>query len=249
MKTPAEVASASVLAIIVIAASIWLVVRGGEPEPPPPPPPPPPVVEVEPPPEPEPMVLPALAASDGFLRAMIEGVSAHPRLGDVIAVDGIARAFVSAVVAIANGESPRALLLYLEPEEGFAVAEREGKVVIDPATFERYTWITGVFSSLDATGTVELYADLEPLFDEAYGEIGYPGERFRNALDDALGELGLTPLPEGYVEVRRGNVLWEFSDPELENLSPPQKHLLRMGPANVRLIQSKIREIQAAFSR
>jgi hypothetical protein len=51
------------------------------------------------------------------------------------------------------------------------------------------------------------------------------------------------------VEVRRGNVLWEFSDPELENLTPPQKHLLRMGPANVRLIQSKIREIQAAFSR
>ena len=249
MKTPAEVASASVLAIIVIAASIWLVVRGGEPEPPPPPPPPPPVVEVEPPPEPEPMVLPALEASDGFLRAMIEGVSAHPRLGDVIAVDGIARAFVSAVVAIANGESPRALLLYLEPEEGFAVAEREGKVVIDPATFERYTWITGVFSSLDATGTVELYADLEPLFDEAYGEIGYPGERFRNALDDALRALGSTPLPEGYVEVRRGNVLWEFSDPELENLSPPQKHLLRMGQANVRLIQSKIREIQAAFSR
>ncbi len=248
MKTPAEVASASVLAIIVIAASIWLVIRGGEPDPPPPPPPPPPVVEVEPPPEPDPIVLPSLAASDGFLRAMIEGVSAHPRLGDVIAVDGIARAFVSAVVAIANGESPRALLLYLEPEERFAVAEREGKVVIDPATFERYTWITGVFSSLDATGTAELYSDLEPLFDEAYGEIGYPGERFRNALDDALGVLGSTPLPEGYVEVRRGNVLWEFSDPELENLSPPQKHLLRMGPANVRLIQSKIREIQAAFS-
>ncbi|SVA30273.1 uncharacterized protein METZ01_LOCUS83127, partial [marine metagenome] len=248
VKTPAEVASASVLAIIVIAASIWLVIRGGEPDPPPPPPPPPPVVEVEPPPEPDPIVLPSLAASDGFLRAMIEGVSAHPRLGDVIAVDGIARAFVSAVVAIANGESPRALLLYLEPEERFAVAEREGKVVIDPATFERYTWITGVFSSLDATGTAELYSDLEPLFDEAYGEIGYPGERFRNALDDALGVLGSTPLPEGYVEVRRGNVLWEFSDPELENLSPPQKHLLRMGPANVRLIQSKIREIQAAFS-
>ena len=247
MKTPAEVASASVLAIVVIAASIWLVMRGGEPEPPPPPPPPP-VVEVEPPPEPEPIVLPALGASDGFLRAMIEGVSAHPRLGDVIAVDDIARAFVTAVVAIANGESPRALLLYLEPEERFAVAEREGKVVIDPATFERYTWITGVFSSLDATGTVELYADLEPLFDEAYGEIGYPGQRFRNALDEALGVLASTPLPEGYVEVRRGNVLWEFSAPELENLSPPQKHLLRMGPANVRLIQSKIREIQAVFS-
>ncbi len=49
--------------------------------------------------------------------------------------------------------------------------------------------------------------------------------------------------------MRLGNVLWEFRDPTLEGLSPPQKHLLRMGPANVRLIQSKIREIQAALSR
>lgn len=249
MKSATEIASASVLAIVVIVGGIWLVVGGEEPDPAPAPPPPPPVVEVELPPEPEPIVLPALDESDGSLRSMIEGLSAHPRLGDVIATDGIVRAFVKAVVAIANDESPRAMVLYLEPEQGFAVAEREGKVVIDPASFERYTWITGVFSSLDATGTAELYGDLEPLFDEAYAEIGYPGERFRDALDDALQVLGSTPLPEGYVEVRRGNVLWEFRDPDLENLSPPQKHLLRMGPANVRLIQSKIREIQAAFSR
>ncbi len=251
MQRPVAIVVAIVAAIIV-AGVAWMQFTGGEPEPEPPPPPPPPVAKVEPPPPeppPAPIVLPPLDESDDTLRAMIDGLSAHPRLGDAIAVDNLARAFVTATVAIANGESPRSTLLYLEPEERFAVAERDGKVVIDPASFERYTWITGVFSSLDATGVAELYADLEPLFDEAYADIGYPGERFRSALDAAMGVLASTPVPEGYVEVRRGNVLWEFLDPDLEALSPPQKHLLRMGPANVRLIQSKIREIQAALSR
>lgn len=64
-----------------------------------------------------------------------------------------------------------------------------------------------------------------------------------------MNRLASTPVPDGYVEVRRGNVLWEFRDPALEALSPPQKHLLRMGPANARLVQSKIREIQAALGR
>ncbi len=251
MQRPAAIVAAIVV-VVIVGVVVWMQFTGGEPEPEPPPPPPPPVAKVEPPPpepQPAPIVLPPLDESDDTLRAMVEGLSAHPRLGAAIAVDNMARAFVTAVVAVANGESPRSRLLYLEPEQGFTIAERDGKVVIDPASFERYTWITGVFSSLDATGAAELYGDLEPLFDEAYGEIGYPGERFRDALDAAMGVLATTPVPEGYVEVRRGNVLWEFRDPALEALSPPQKHLLRMGPANVRLIQSKIREIQAALSR
>ena len=251
MQRPVAIVVA-IVAVIVVAVVVWMQFTGGEPEPEPAPPPAPPVARVDPPPpepEPVPIVLPLLDESDDTLRAMIEGLSAHPRLGDAIAVDGVVRAFVTAVVAIANGESPRSTLLYLEPDQNFAIAERDGKVVIDPASFERYTWITGVFSSLDATGGAELYADLEPLLDEAYAEIGYPGEQFHDALDDAMSVLASTPVPEGYVEVRRGNVLWEFRDPALEALSPPQKHLLRMGPANVRLIQSKIREIQAALSR
>lgn len=251
MQRPIAIAVAGVAAVI-IGIVVLMQFFGAEPEPEPPPPPPPPVEEIEPPPpapEPAPVVLPPLDESDAALRAMIEGLSAHPRLDDVIAVDGLARAFVMAVVAIANGESPRPSLEYLGPEENFAIAEIDGRVVIDPASFERYTRITGVFSSLDASGAAELYDQIEPLFDEAYHELGYPGERFRDALDAAMNRLASTPVPDGYVEVRRGNVLWEFRDPALESLSSPQKHLLRMGPANARLVQSKIREIQAALGR
>ena len=251
MQRPVAIAVALLVAIVVVVG-VYMQFSGGEPEPEPAPPPVtlPPAVEAPPPePEPVPIVLPPLDESDVMLLSMIEGLSAHPRLADAVDIEGIARAFVMVVVAIANGESPRATLQYIEPEDGFAIAEREGKVVIDPASFERYTWITGVFSSLDATGAAEVYGQLEPLFDEAYRGLGYPDGRFRDALDAAMNRLASTPVPEGYVEVRRGTVLWEFRDPALEALSPPQKHLLRMGPANARLVQSKMREIQAALGR
>jgi hypothetical protein len=251
VQRPVAITVAIVVAVIV-AIGIYMQFGGEEPEPEPVPAPPP-VVEQPPPPEPEPepapIALPPLDESDAALRSMIEGLSAHPRLGDAIDVEGLARSFVAAVVAIANGESPRGMLEHLEPAESFDIAEREGRVVIDPASFERYTWITGVFSSLDATAAAELYGQVEPLLDEAYRELGYPDGRFRDSLDTAMNRLASTPVPEGYVEVRRGNVLWEFRDPALEALSSPQKHLLRMGPANARLVQSKLREIQAALGR
>jgi len=251
VQRPVVIVVAIVVAVL-IGVGVYMAFRGGEPEPEPAPPPttlPAPVEAPPPDPEPVPIVLPPLAESDPMLLSMIEGLSAHPRLADVADIDGIVQTFVLAVVAIANGESPRPALEYLEPEDEFAIAERDGRVVIDPASFERYTWITGVFSSLDATGAAEVFGQLEPLFDEAYHRLGYPSGRFRDALDAAMNRIAATPVPEGYVEVRRGNVLWEFRDPALERLSPPQKDLLRMGPANARLVQSKIREIQAALGR
>ena len=126
------------VAVIVVATVIWRF-SGGELEPEPAPPPPPPPVEVEPivtEPEREPIVLPPLAESDDMVRGMIETLSAHPRLAAALATQGVIDTFVTAVVAIANGESPRGVIDYLEPEEGFAIAEREGRVVIDPASFE-----------------------------------------------------------------------------------------------------------------
>ena len=240
------------VAAILVAVVVYMQFTGEEPLPEPEPAPAPAPPEPEPvvvEPEPPTIELPPLDESDAALLAMIQDLSAHPRLADALPIEGLARTFVASVVAIANGESPRGLLLYLEPSESFGIAEREGRVVIDPASFERYTWITGVFSSLDATGLAELFTQLEPLFDEAYRELGYPEGSFRQTLDTAMNLLASTPVPDGYIDVRRGQVLWEFEDPAGEQLSDAQKHLLRMGPANARMVQSKLREIQVALSR
>jgi hypothetical protein len=41
--------------------------------------------------------------------------------------------------------------------------------------------------------------------------------------------------------------LYVYTAPELEGLSRAQKHLLRMGPGNVRVIQAKLRELRTAL--
>jgi hypothetical protein len=41
--------------------------------------------------------------------------------------------------------------------------------------------------------------------------------------------------------------LWQFADEKLESQGPVEKHLLRMGPRNTKLIQAKAREIAQAL--
>jgi hypothetical protein len=45
----------------------------------------------------------------------------------------------------------------------------------------------------------------------------------------------------------RGAEVFAYADARLENLSAAQKHLLRMGPRNVRIIQQTLHELGVAF--
>jgi hypothetical protein len=49
------------------------------------------------------------------------------------------------------------------------------------------------------------------------------------------------------VFVQGDGAVYAFSDPKLEALGPVEKHLLRMGPRNARLVQAKAREIEGAL--
>jgi hypothetical protein len=49
------------------------------------------------------------------------------------------------------------------------------------------------------------------------------------------------------VRLVQPRVLYEYADPNLENLSAGQKTLIRMGRANALKIKAKLREIRAAL--
>ena len=80
---------------------------------------------------------------------------------------------------------------------------------------------------------------------QAFDELGYVNLSFDDRLARALGRLVDVPVQEGDVMLRATSVTFQFADPELEALSPAQKHMLRMGPHNMRLVQTKLR----AFAR
>jgi hypothetical protein len=187
-----------------------------------------------------------LDKSDDLLRSLARDISSHPGLAGWMKSREMVRKFVAAVDNIANGLSPRAQVDFFAPRGAFKAARRDGAYVIDASSYYRYDPVADIFISLDARAAARLYLSLKPLFQEAYRELGYPDEDFHATLTRAVAELLATPVVEGRVVLEKKVASYAMADPELEGLSQAQKHLFRMGPENVQVIQTKLRALAIA---
>ena len=237
-----------VAGLVAISVFVYFQIMGGmTPDEPPAPialpqAPPPPTVA------PSPQIeVPPLDASDEVVRSLAETLTEHPRLAAWLAPDNLVRRFVAAVVDVANDESPRPHVDHLAPDGAFRIREREGALLIDSASFGRYDTYAAFFEALDEDKALELHRQLKPLFDEAYRDLGYPGGDFDVALAKALDRVLATPIPAGNLIIRRRVNSYRFVDPDLEALGPVEKHLIRMGPANARKVQAKLRDLRASL--
>jgi hypothetical protein len=200
--------------------------------------PPPPVTPLPPPEQ-----------TDDQLRNQMAKITSDPNAQAWMREDDLVRRFVSAVRLIADGESPHLPLGFLAPTGAFNVIERNGSMVVDPVSFQRYDLVANAIASVDVSACSGAYATLRPLLESAYREIGEPGTTFEPVLAKALQRLINTPVPDEEIAVQYGknSAMYEFVNGSLQALSPAQKHLLRMGPKNMRLIQNKLKEIESAL--
>lgn len=190
----------------------------------------------------DPVDVPPLDMSDAVVRELVSGLSTHPRIAAWLATDGLIRNFTVVVENIANNQSPAGHLQVLRPAGPFRQQERGEQLIIDPASYERYTGIADAVASVDPAGAARLYTILKPRIEEAYRELGHQ-EPFDRALERAIVSLLRVPDAEGNVELAPQGAVYQFANPRFEQLTPPQKQLLRMGPRNVRTIQQRLREI------
>ena len=188
-----------------------------------------------------------LDESDDTIRNMAEELSSHPDVASWLMSKDLIRKFVGAVDNIANGLSPRSQIDFFTLEESFKIIEKDGLYYVDHEGYDRYNLVGDVFSSLDSEGWVKLYEQSALLIQEAYKDLGYPEEDFDKTLTAAIVELLKAPVVEGDILLEAKVVSYTMADPELENLSEVQKHLIRMGPENVQKIQAKLREIGLAL--
>ena len=193
-------------------------------------------------PEPE----PDLAGSDSLIREIVGGLSRHAEWVAWLAPEELAISFVRSVGAVAYDEPPQNGLEPLQPEDGFSVVRRGQRFYPAETSYRRYDPAVEVFDSIDVTGAAGAYERLEPLFERAHDELGYPGE-FGDTLELAVTKLLSTPMPESSPELRLRVISFEYVDPELEGLSPAQKLLLRLGPENGERVRSKLRELYGAL--
>lgn len=198
-------------------------------------------------PEEAPEPLPPLDESDAWLRAETGNLSANPAFSRWLASGDLVRRLVASVDNVAEGDSPRAHLPFLAPREPFRVVTRGGRTVTDPRSFARWDALAEAVASLDAGRCAALYRRAKPLVDEAFRALGPGDESFDDRLARAIRGLLEAPVPGGDEELVRPAVAWEYADPALESLDAAQKHLLRMGPANVRRIQAKLAELARAL--
>ncbi len=189
------------------------------------------------------IALPPLDQSDALVRELVGRLSSHPTIAAWLATDRLIRNFTVVLVNVSEGQTPAKHLRAVAPRAPFQASADSGPAVILPASYARYDAFGDAVASLDAKGAARLYATLKPRIQEAYSDLGYPNADPDVALQRAIAELLKTPVIDGQLAVRHSSVSYTYADPKLESLSAAQKHLLRMGPRNVRIIQAKLREM------
>jgi hypothetical protein len=186
---------------------------------------------------------------DTFLRALLGALSSHPDFARWLATDDLIHQLANGIDRISRGQSPAAELAVLRPTADLDVVRRGSTITIDPASFARYDRHAAIVESLEARGVVAAYRTIQPRLDEAYRALGRSEAGVDDAIDAALEQLLDVPVPSVPITVVPGKgATYAYSDPELEKLSPIQKQLLRMGPDNVRRIQTTLRAIRSELT-
>jgi hypothetical protein len=198
---------------------------------------------------PDPISVPPLDQSDAVVRDLVRQLTTHPTVIAWLATDGLIRNFTLSVANTADGITPARHLRGLRPSEPFAVTRDGERLLMDPASYERFDRFAAALASISPDRAARLYATLKPRLEDAYRELGHPDTSVDEAIEKSIVALLRTPVVDRGVEVRPGlkGIGYVYADPNLEALTGAQKQLLRMGPDNVRSVQRSLRAIALAL--
>jgi DUF3014 family protein len=189
--------------------------------------------------------LPALDASDQPLHESLGAIIGRKAVDALFKPEQLIRHLV---VTIDNLPRKRTAveLRPTKPLSGTLMANGdEQHSTLDPANYQRYAPVMQVVRNTDTKQLVGLYFHYYPLFQQSYQNLGYPDGYFNDRLVAVIDDLLATPDVNGDIQLVRPNVMYQFADPNLEDLSAGQKTLLRMGPENATLVKNKLRELRA----
>jgi hypothetical protein len=188
--------------------------------------------------------LPPMSDSDVPLATALGKVFDAATVQKVLLPDGLVRRIVVTVDNL-----PRQKLAVekrpVKALEGQTTVETEGDLVsLSDTNYVRYRALVGLIGKMDTQQLGELYFHFYPLFQQAYEDLGYPGQYFNDRLVEAIDNLLASPEPAGRIQLVQPRVFYEFADPKLEERSAGQKLMIRMGRENATVIKGKLRELR-----
>ncbi len=181
--------------------------------------------------------------SDASLEQSLSDIFGIDRFANLINREDILRHFV---VTTENAESPKlpAQFSPFKPVGGSFLATTEGKNhFLSSANYSRYAPYVELLSTTDLKRLVNLYSRFYTLIQAAYQDLGTK-DYFNDKLVQVIDHMLKTPEITQPVQLIAMSVNYKYSDPKLEALSASQKILIRMGPANARVVKGKLHELR-----
>jgi hypothetical protein len=195
-----------------------------------------------------PEALPALNDSDPLVEQSLTGTLGRPPIDALLVPQNIVRHIVVTIDNLPRHKvAPE--LRPVKPTAGQTVVSTQGDLmVLSAANFDRYTTFAHAVQAADVKELAADYQRLYPLFQQAYEDLGYPGKYFNDRLVEVIDHLLETPEIAPPIPLEQPRVFYTFADQGLEGRSAGQKLLIRMGPANARIVKAKLRELRAEIA-
>jgi len=193
--------------------------------------------------------LPPLMESDSKVREIVSGIFATDLVKQILQQTGLIYRFVLTVDSLPREKVPIKYRLFPTTSGKFLVQkDASDKIFIDAENFARYDAYMQLLDKLDAKQFAKWYTRFYPLIQEEYDALGYKSRYFNDRFIFVIDHLLETPDITGAIELVQPNVFYDFADPTLQKLSAGQKILLRIGPANRKIVQAKLIEIRRALA-
>ncbi len=188
--------------------------------------------------------LPNLKESDSDVREALVGVFGAQSVSRFLVPENLVRHIVVTVDNLPR-KKVAVELRPVKPTPGGTLVATQGDITtLSEANSDRYIALMKVVRSTDMAVLANTYFRLYPLFQQAYEDLGYPGQYFNDRLVEVIDDMLRTPEIQGPILLTQPRVFYEYADPKLEALSAGQKLLLRMGPANEAIMKAKLRELR-----
>ena len=190
--------------------------------------------------------LPRLNDSDEFVLSRLAGFNGGELLLTFLVDDQIIRKVVTFIENLTRGEIPQSGLPYKAIGSEIIVSEIDSDFYqMEEASFIRFDKIVDALVGFDEQELIALYRLLSPLMRRAYSELGYSEDAFDAAVLDAISRIVAVNAQELPLQLVKPSVMYLYADSRIEDLPDLDKLLIRLGPKNVRQLQSKLKSIEA----
>ncbi|WP_371186252.1 DUF3014 domain-containing protein [Thalassotalea maritima] len=191
------------------------------------------------------VTLPELDNSDQFVVNYFQQASLKASLFRLLLTDDFVRRIVVFVDNFAKGELAYKHMPLKPLADKFAVREDEQRLLTgDKANWQRYQPYLQLLQSFEPKQLLAAYRQMQPLFEHAYQELGYPEQSFDDALLFAMQRILNAKVATSKEVLVQPNVVYKFAQPSLEKLPEADKLMLRMGRENLLQLKAVVLELE-----